>query len=143
MTTPARRHVRIETDPDVPAILIVREFDAPPDRVRRAWTDPALAVRWQGPKHVTTQVDPGPGPAPTGDGGRPAARLAQTYTYEAAPDATCLETVAFEALGPRRTRVTSLSVIDTLDHRDQLTTRGLERWVTESYAALDVLLAED
>jgi len=142
MTTPEHRRVRIETDPDVPVILITRDFDAPPDRVRRAWTDPALAVRWQGPKHVTTQVDPGPGPSPAGDGGRPSPRLAQTYTYEAAPDATCLETVTFEALGPARTRVASLSVIDTLDHRDQLMTRGLEHWVTESYAELDALLAE-
>ncbi|WP_344450005.1 hypothetical protein, partial [Actinocorallia aurantiaca] len=121
--------------------LIVRDFDAPPARVRRAWTDPALAVRWQGPKHVTTQVDPGPAPAPSGDGEQPSPRLAQTYTYEAAPDATCLETVTFEDLGDGRTRVTSLSVIDTLDHRDQLTTRGLEHWVTDGYRRLDALLA--
>ncbi|GAA0945215.1 hypothetical protein [Actinocorallia libanotica] len=142
MTTPEPRHVRIETDPDVPAILIARDFDAPPGRVRRAWTDPAQAVRWQGPKHVTTQVDPGPGPAPTGDGERPSPRLAQTCTYDLVPDATCLETVTFEDLGSGRTRVTSLSVVDTLDHRDQLLFRGLEQWVTEGYTRLDALLRE-
>lgn len=140
MTLPTPGRVRIETDPDLPTILITRDFAAPSDRVRRAWTDPALAVRWQGPKHVTTQVDPGP--APPGDGGPPAARLAQTYTYEDAPSATCLETLTFEPLGPARTRVTSLSVIDTLEHRDELASRGLERWVTESYRRLDALLGE-
>ncbi|MEO3782601.1 hypothetical protein ABGB12_04665 [Actinocorallia sp. B10E7] len=139
MTMPTPGWVRIEIDPDLPTIVITRDFAAPPDRVRRAWTDPGLAVRWQGSKHVTTQVDPGR--APGGDGRRPVPRLAQTYTYEEVPAATCLETVTFEDLGAGHTRVTSLSVIDTVEHRDQLTSQGLERWVTESYRKLDELLS--
>lgn len=139
MTDP--KHVRIDTDPDVPTILVTRAFAAPPDRVRRAWTDPAQAARWQGPKHVTTQVDPGP--APAGDGERPSLRLAQTCTYTAVPEAVCLETVAFEELPPGGTRVTTLVAVDTLAHRDGLLDRGLAGWLAEGYARLDALLAED
>jgi hypothetical protein len=140
MTDP--KLVRIDTDPDVPTILVTRDFAAPPARVRRAWTDPAQAARWQGPKHVTTQVDPGPGPSPLGDGGRPSLRLAQTCTYTAVPEAICLETVAFEELPPGGTRVTTLAAIDTLAHRDGLLERGLAAWLAEAYARLDDLLAE-
>ena len=32
---------------------VVREFDAPPEAVWRAWVDPALVGRWWGPKGFT------------------------------------------------------------------------------------------
>ena len=39
-TTTRAREAQIEADPDLPTVRITREFDAPPDRVFRAWTDP-------------------------------------------------------------------------------------------------------
>ena len=39
----------IEADPNLPVITIVRDFDAPADKVYRAWTDPELVVQWLGP----------------------------------------------------------------------------------------------
>ena len=34
---------KIEADPNLPTVRIVRDFDAPPERVYRAWTDPELS----------------------------------------------------------------------------------------------------
>ncbi len=43
---------------------IVREYDAPPEKVFQAWTDPALVTQWWGPEGVFTpicEVDARPG----------------------------------------------------------------------------------
>lgn len=45
MTTTGTRETRIASDPDVPLVRIVREFDAPVGRVFRAHTDPALLAQ--------------------------------------------------------------------------------------------------
>ena len=37
-------------------LIITRIFEAPRDLVWKAWTDPALVVRWWGPKVLTTPV---------------------------------------------------------------------------------------
>jgi uncharacterized protein YndB with AHSA1/START domain len=48
MTT--RTHeTQIIVDAEVPAVRIIREFDAPPDRVFQAHADPDLLVQWLGP----------------------------------------------------------------------------------------------
>jgi uncharacterized protein YndB with AHSA1/START domain len=44
--------------------VIVREYDAPPEKVFKAWTDPALVTQWWGPEGVFTpicEVDARPG----------------------------------------------------------------------------------
>jgi uncharacterized protein YndB with AHSA1/START domain len=38
-------------------VLITRVFDAPRERVFRAWTDPAALAAWYGPDHVTVPQD--------------------------------------------------------------------------------------
>ncbi len=46
------------------ALTFARVFDAPPALVFKAWTDPALAARWWGPRGFTViecQLDPRPG----------------------------------------------------------------------------------
>jgi len=48
---------QIEADPNVPTIRITRDFDAPPDRVFRAWVDPELIVQWLGPKSSDIRID--------------------------------------------------------------------------------------
>ena len=45
------------TTPSDREIHVVREFDAPRDRVFAAYTDPALIPEWYGPRGVTTIVD--------------------------------------------------------------------------------------
>ena len=46
----------ITADPDLPAIRITREFDAPPAAVYRAHVDPDLVVRWLGPRRLTMTI---------------------------------------------------------------------------------------
>ena len=56
MTT-ATHETEITSDPDVPLVRIVREFDAPPEKVFRAHTDPELFAQWLGPRALTMTVD--------------------------------------------------------------------------------------
>ncbi len=159
MTTP--HDTRIEADPDLPTVRIVRDFDAPPAQVYRAWTDPELVAQWLGPRSITTQI--GIWDARTGGSYRysawrddeeiasfygsfhelrPDERLVQTFTYEVVPDGVCLETVTFEDLGDGHTRVTALSVVATMEARDAMIASGMEQGVVEGYEKLDALLAE-
>ncbi|MGH8895144.1 MAG: SRPBCC family protein [Actinomycetes bacterium] len=161
MTRTTTNETRIEADPNLPTVRIVRDFDAPADRVYRAWTDPELVVRWLGPKDTPMQI--GTWDVRTGgsyrysawrDGEeiaafygsfhevRPNERLVQTFTFEGVPDGVSLETMTFEDLGDGRTRVTGLSVVDTMEARDMIMASGMDVGVIEGYEALDALLAE-
>jgi uncharacterized protein YndB with AHSA1/START domain len=152
---------RIEADPKVPTIRITREFNAPCDRVFRAWTDPDLVAKWLGPKSTTMRIDSWD--ARTGgsyryaalrDGEevasfygsfhevRPDERLVQTFTWEGAPDGVSLETMTFEDLGDGRTRVDSVSVVDSMEARDMIMSSGMDTGVIEGYEKLDALLAQ-
>ena len=161
MTTTATHETRIEADPTLPTIRIVRDFDAPPERVFRAWVDPELVVQWLGPRSITTQLQHWD--ARTGgryrytawrEGEqvasfygsfhevRPATRLVQTFTYEGVPDGVSLDAMTFEDLGDGRTRVVGLSVVESLQARDMILASGMEVGVVEGYERLDALLAD-
>ncbi|MFP5372939.1 MAG: SRPBCC domain-containing protein, partial [Actinomycetes bacterium] len=55
--TSTTNQTRIEADPDVPLVRIVREFDAPPEKVFRAHVDPELVAQWMGPRSTRTRID--------------------------------------------------------------------------------------
>ncbi|HVQ93344.1 MAG TPA: SRPBCC family protein [Mycobacteriales bacterium] len=160
MTTTTKPETTIEANPDLPTISIVREFDAPPDRVFRAWTDRELVARWLGPNDTEMRISSWD--AQTGGSYRyaawregeeiaafygsfhevrPAQRLVQTFTWEGMPDGVALETMTFEDLGNGRTRVTALSVVDNMATRDAIIASGMESGVIEGYQKLDALLA--
>ena len=160
MTANTRNKTQVEVDQNLPTIRTIREFESTPERVFRAWTDADLFAQWTGPDGYTTQVDVWD--ARTGgsyeyltlkDGDevaafygsfhevRPAERLVQTFTYRGYPDSTCLETITFEPVGEHRTRVTSLTVLYTLEERDGLVASGMEQGIVEGYRKLDTLLA--
>jgi uncharacterized protein YndB with AHSA1/START domain len=151
----------IEADPNVPTIKIVREFEAPRDRVYRAWTDADLVAKWLGPRDTPTEIDHWD--LRTGgswryasmrDGeviasfygsfheARPNERLVQTFTYTGVPDGVALETATFEDAGDGRTRVTMLSVVDSFEARDAIIASGMETGVIEGFEALDELLTD-
>ncbi len=151
----------IEADPNLPVIRIVRDFDAPAERVYRAWTERELFARWLGPDGAETRIDTFD--CQTGgkyryatlvDGEevasfygsfhevRPNSRLVQTFTWEGMPDGVSLETMTFTDLGNGRSRVTSVSVVDSLESRDAILASGMEVGVYEGYAKLDKLLAD-
>lgn len=161
MTATTTNETRIEADPDLPTVRITRDFDAPRERVYRAWTDPEVVAQWLGPKDITMEITTWD--ARTGGSYRysawregekvasfygsfhelrPVERLVQTFTYEGVPDGVCLETVTFEDLGDGRTRVTCLSVVDTMESRDEIIASGMETGVVEGYETLDAILAK-
>ena len=157
----ATRETTIEADPNLPTIRIVRDFDAPPDRVFKAWVDPELIVQWLGPKSSEIRIDKWD--ARTGgsyryasvqDGEevaafygsfhevRPGERLVQTFTWEGMPDGVSLDTMTFEDLGDGRTRTVGLSVVDSFEGRDAIMASGMDVGVDEGYEKLDALLAQ-
>ena len=72
---------------------------------------------------------------------RPDERIVQTFTYEGFPDGVALETATFEDLGNGRSRVTSVSLVDSFEERDAFVASGMESGVVEGYEKLDELLA--
>jgi uncharacterized protein YndB with AHSA1/START domain len=149
----------IVSDPAVPLVRISREFDAPPDHVFRAHTDPELIVRWLGPRRHTMRIDVYD--CRTGgsyryvfssDGNefgfhgsfhevRPSQLIVQTFTFEGDPDGVALERLVFEDLGDGRTRLTATSLVDSFESRDAFVASGMESGVREGYERLDELLA--
>jgi len=143
-----------------PSIVIIREFDAPRERVFRAWTDPELYAQWVGPRSVSTKITKWS--VRTGgewaftnirDGEEIASffgsfhevrapeRVVWTFTWEGEPDGVSLETMTFEELDGGRTRITTLSVAESFEIRDQILASGMEVGVIEGYEKLDEILA--
>ena len=159
MTTTSPHQTEITIDPEVPLVRITREFDAPPEKVFRAHTDPELISRWLGPRRHEMRVD-------TWDcrtGGsyryvhasngnefwfhgsfhevRPGELIVQTFTFEGTRDAVALERLTFEDLGDGRTRLSGTSLVDSFEDRDAFIASGMEQGLRESYERLDELLS--
>ena len=146
IATPTDREVRIE-----------RVFNAPRDRVWRAFTDPKLVAQWWGRGNkldIERMVVERGGHwryvehAPEGAQGfegryrevTPPERLVRTFEWDGMPGYVAIETVTFEDLGDGRTRVTDTSLFHTTQERDGMLSSGMESGIRESYAALDRLL---
>jgi uncharacterized protein YndB with AHSA1/START domain len=159
MTSTTHHDTQIVSDPDVPLVRIVREFDARPEKVFRAHTDPELLVQWLGPRDLTMTIDHYD--CRTGgsyryihsrDGEdygfhgsfhevRPNELIVQTFTFEGMPDGVALEKLVLEDLGNGRTRLTATSLVDSFEGRDGFLASGMDVGVNEGYAKLDELLA--
>jgi uncharacterized protein YndB with AHSA1/START domain len=158
MTTKTRE-TDITVDPDVPLVRITRDFDAPPEKVFRAHTDPDLVVQWLGPRSLQMRIDHYDcrtggsyrylhvrGQDEFGFHGsfhevRPNEMIVQTFTFEGEPDGVALERVVFTDLGGGRTRLTSTSLVDSFAARDAFVASGMEIGVKESYERLDEVLS--
>jgi uncharacterized protein YndB with AHSA1/START domain len=158
MTT-STHETQIIADPDVPLVRIIREFDAPPEKVFRAHTDPDLVVQWNGPNGMEARIDHydcrtggSYRYVHTQDGEeyafhgcfhevRPNEVIVQTFTYEGMPDGVALERLVLEDLGGGRTRLTATSLVDSFEGRDGFLASGMEVGVREGYERLDALLA--
>ena len=159
MTTTTHHETEITADPTVPLVRIVREFDAPPNKVFRAHTDPELVAQWMGPRSHEMVVDYWD----CRNGGsyrfvhrhdgneygfrgcfhevRPAECIVQTFTFEGMPDGVALEKVVFEDLGNGRTRLVATSLVDSFEGRDAFVSSGMEEGIREGYDRLDEVLA--
>ena len=159
MSAVTKNETRIEADPQVPVIRMIREFDAPPERVFRAWTDPELFVKWIGPRSIDTTIEKWDARTggewrylATGENFsmgfwgsfhevRPNERLVQTFSFEGEPNGVSLETMTFEPLEGGRCRIVGVSVVESMEIRDQILASGMEVGVVEGYEKLDELLA--
>ena len=147
VSKPSDREIRIE-----------RTFDAPRDRVWRAFTDPKLLAQWwgRGNKLVIEKfelergghwrfVEHGP-EGKHGFEGRfrevtPKDRVVQTFEWDGMPGYVIIETMELTDLGDGRTRIINVSLFHTTEERDGMLHSGMETGLNESYAALDELLA--
>lgn len=148
----------ITAQPGTPFIDIVREFDATPAQVFRAWTDPELVPRWLGPSETTlTMIEYNPT-----SGGRyhyvhrdeageysfrgvfhavvANERIVQTFQYDGWPNDVSIETMTFTDLDGR-TRVHTHSVFPSVESRDSMIESGMEHGVRDSMSRLDKVLA--
>jgi uncharacterized protein YndB with AHSA1/START domain len=160
MTARTTHHeTEITADPNVPLIRIVREFDAPPEKVFRAHVDPDLFVQWNGPRGTEMRIDHHD--CRTGgsyryihvsDGVeyafrgsfhevRPDEVIVQTFTFEDYPDGVSLERLELHDLGDGRTRLVATSLVDSFEGRDAIIASGMEHGVREGYERLDEILA--
>lgn len=150
---------QVIVDPDVPQVRIIREFDAPPEKVFRAHTDADLVAQWLMPADHEMRIDHFD--CRTGgayrylhisDGNefgfhgsfhevRPSELIVQTFTFEGMPDGVALERLTFEDIGGGRTRLTSTSLVDSFEGRDAFVASGMEEGVRQCYERLDELLA--
>ncbi|HKR67280.1 MAG TPA: SRPBCC family protein [Streptosporangiaceae bacterium] len=149
----------IDIDREVPLVRITREFDAPPEKVFRAHTDPDLVTKWLGPRSLQMRI----GHYDCRTGGsyrykhvrgtdefgfhgsfhevRPNELIVQTFTFDGQPDEVALERMVFTDLGDGRTRLTSTSLVDSFAARDAFVASGMEVGIREGYERLDEVLA--
>lgn len=158
MTT-TKHETQIVSDPNVPLVRIIREFDAPVHKVFRAHTDPDLIRQWLGPRSTTMHIehfDCRTGGSyryrhSTDDGFeawfygsfhevRPNEVIVQTFTYEGMPDGVALERLELEDIGGGRTRLTATSLVDSFEGRDAMISSGMEVGIREGYERLDEVL---
>ena len=155
----SKHETQIELDPEVPLVRMTREFDAPPEKVFRAHTDPDLVVQWMGPRRHEMTIEHhdcrtgGSYRYVHASGGneyrfygcfhevRPSELIVQTFTFEGAPDGVALEKLHFEDLSDGRTRLVATSLVDSFEDRDAVISSGMEDGIVESYERLDELLA--
>lgn len=148
----------IVSDPQVPLVRISRVFDAAPQMVFRAHTDPDLVTQWLGPRDLVMTIDHYD--CRTGgsyryvhsrDGEeygffgcfhevRPAELIVQTFCFEGFPDSVALERLSLEDLGNDRTQLLVTSLVDSFEGRDAFVASGMESGVREGYERLDELL---
>ncbi|MEA5455577.1 SRPBCC family protein [Sinomonas sp. JGH33] len=158
MTT--TKTTEVSAEPGLPFITVVREFDAPAERVYEAHVDPALFVQWIGPRRYTTTLDrfePRSGGSyrfvQTGDEGESFGfhgsfheltaprRMVQTFEYEGAPGHVSLDAADIEPLDGGRCRLTVHSTFQSVEARDAMLQAGMSDGMSEGYERLDEVLA--
>jgi uncharacterized protein YndB with AHSA1/START domain len=148
VTTPGDREIHIE-----------RIFNAPRDRVWRAFTDPDQLKQWwgRGNEVVIEKHDFQRGghwrfvehskEGVHGFEGRfreikPMDRVERTFEWDGMPGYVIIESADFADLGDGRTKVTIRSLFYSQEERDGMLNSGMEGGMNQSFEALDRLLAK-
>ena len=159
-TTTTAREVQLTAPPGQPVIEVVRDFDAPVERVYRAHVDPELVVQWLGPRRLRMRLEHWD----LRRGGsyryvhveedgteygfwgavhdvQPGRSITQTFGFDLAPDTPSLDRAEFSDLGAGRTRLRVTSVTYDVLTRDAMLRSGMQDGMRQSYERLDELLA--
>lgn len=157
----ATNKTTVVAEPGKQEVTITREFDAPRELVFKAHVDPKLYVQWLGPRGYKMRLDkfePRSGGSwryvhrdqqgnEFGFHGSyhevlAPERLIDTFEFEGLPEKghVSLETVRFEELPGKRTKLTVQAVFQSVADRDAMIQSGMETGVRESYERLDELL---
>jgi uncharacterized protein YndB with AHSA1/START domain len=151
---------KITAEPGLQQVEIIRDFDAPPEVLFRAYTDPELLAQWMGPRRYTMTFDH----YELRDGGRwrfvhrdddgneygfhgvfhgqpTIDGIVRTFEFEGAPGHVSLESATFEPKGTG-TVVRATSVFQSVVDRDMMIQSGMESGVNEGFERLDAILAQ-
>lgn len=157
---PKSNPTKVTIEPGKQEIVITREFNAPRERVFRAFTDPKAIPQWWGPRYLTTIVDK----MEVRPGGlwryrqrdekgnefnfhgvyhsvEAPARIVQTFEFEGAPGSVSLETVTFEEEGGK-TNMRSQAIFQSVADRDGMVQSGMEEGTKDTYDRLEELVAQ-
>ena len=146
ITTPSDTQIRIE-----------RTFDAPPELLWEAHTDAELLAEWLGPHGTEMKVEMDPRPGGTyrwsgsaGDGEyvffgeyrevREPEVLEMTFAWEGSGFPPSIERTEFIAIEGGRTKLVTLSTLETKELRDGMLESGMEVGVNDGYEKLDAIL---
>ena len=146
MTLPGDREIQVE-----------RIFNAPRERVWRAYTERDLVAKWWGrgnPLDIEKMdvrkdgewrfIEKADGKS-FGFQGRyievtPMDRITQTFGWDEMKEGEIVETTEFHDLGDGRTKIVATSRFSSPEDRTSMLNYGMEGGMNESYAALDRLL---
>lgn len=155
--TAARATITMPTDR---TIHVERIFNAPRDRVWRAFTDPTQVSQWWGRGHkldVERDEQRRGGhwryvehtvKGAEGFEGRyrevtPIERIVRSFEWDGMPAYVIIETIEFEDLGDGRTKVVNTTLFHSTEERDGMFNSGMEGGMNDSFVALDALLEKD
>jgi uncharacterized protein YndB with AHSA1/START domain len=159
MNQPPNR-LKVIAEPGQHDITLIRDLNAPPERVFRAFTDPTLIPQWWGPHGYTTIVEAMDVRAgglwrfvqrsPDGSAypfygiyheiSAPH-RLVYTFEYEGTPGQVMLETVIFDE-HDGKTRITDTCVYQSVADRDAMIQSGMEEGTADSWDRFEALLSK-
>jgi uncharacterized protein YndB with AHSA1/START domain len=145
-------------EPGKQEIVMTRTFNAPRQRVFKAYTDPTLIPQWWGPRRLTTTVETmevkkgGVWRYVQHDAGRnefafngvyheisPPERLINTFEFEGMPGNVGLVITTFEERGGQ-TILSEKSVFPSVEDRDRVSS-GMEGGAIETLDRFEELLA--
>jgi len=149
----------IVAEPGSQVATLTRVFDAPPERLFKAYTDPDLVPRWWGPASLTTKIDKMD--ARTGGSWRfvqrdpegneyafhgvyhevSPNRIVQTFEYEGMPGHVMFQVMTLEKIDGK-TKMTDKSFAESVEDLEGMLKEGMmEGWV-ESVERLALLVGK-
>ena len=157
MTQQKKNALKVEAVGDR-ELRIERVFDATPERVWRAYSQPELLAQWWGRGNKleirTFEFERGghwrleehSDEGVHGFEGRfgdiePGKRIRQTFEWDGMPGYTSLDTAEFIDMGGQQTKIVTTTLFFSTEERDGMLNAGMSEGLNQGYDALDRVLA--